>query len=232
MAVLDPHGDLVERILGNIPPERIGDVVLVDPSDEQFSVGFNILSAPGNLEKTLLSSDLVSVFQRLSSSWGDQMGSVLQNAILAFLESDQGGTLADLRRFLLEPSFRGKFLETVRDPDIVYYWRKGFAQLSGNKSIGPALTRLETFLSPKPIRYMVSQPVNRLDFGQIIDTGKNLSRETAPGTDGQGKRLPAWIAAVPKFQQLAMARQAQRMSARKRFLALYRRGFRISLRPR
>ena len=44
-AVLDPHGDLIEDILARIPEERSGDVVVFDPSDEDFPVGFNILSA-------------------------------------------------------------------------------------------------------------------------------------------------------------------------------------------
>lgn len=159
LAVLDPHGDLIEQILGIIPAHRIDDVVLLDPSDEEYPIGFNILSAHSELEKTLLASDLASVFKRLSSSWGDQMHSVLNNAILAFLESSQGGTLADMRRFLLDTGFRDKFLQTVSDPEVVYYWRKGFPQLGGNKSIGPIMTRLEMFLGRKPIRYMVSQPV-------------------------------------------------------------------------
>src|SRR6185295_6852272 len=103
-----------------------------------------------DLEKNLLASDLVSVFQRLSTSWGDQMGSVLNNAILAFLESSRGGTLADLRRFLLDTPFRNEFLKTVLDHNVVFYWKKAFPQLSGNKSIGPVLTRLDTFLSRKP----------------------------------------------------------------------------------
>ncbi|NBV21809.1 MAG: DUF87 domain-containing protein [Proteobacteria bacterium] len=217
VAVLDPHGDLIDRILGIIPPGRIGDVVLVDPSDEQYSVGFNILSAHSDLEKNLLSSDLVSVFQRLSTSWGDQMGSVLQNAILAFLESSQGGTLADLRRFLIEPAFRAKFLVTVSDPDIVYYWQKGFPQLSGNKSIGPVLTRLETFLSPKPIRYMVSQQANRLDFADILDTGKIFLAKLPQGQMGKENAFLLGSLLVAKFQQLAMSRQAQQVADRKDF---------------
>ena len=217
VAVLDPHGDLIDQILGIIPPERIDDVVLVDPSDEEYSVGFNILSAHSDLEKTLLSSDLVSVFERLSTSWGDQMASVLRNAILAFLESDQGGTLADLRRFLIEPAFRDKHLKSVRDPDIVYYWRKGFTQLSGNKSIGSVVTRLGAFLSPKPIRYMVSQSVNRLDFGQIIDTGKIFLAKLPQGQMGKENAFLLGSLLVSKFQQLAMSRQAQRIGARKDF---------------
>ena len=217
LAVLDPHGDLVEQVLGIIPPGRIQDVVLVDPSDEEFPVGFNILSAHSELEKTLLASDLVSVFQRLSTSWGDQMSSVLHNGILAFLESSEGGTLSDLRRFLLDPAFRNSFLKTVRDPEIVYYWQKGFPQLSGNKSIGPVLTRLETFLSPKPIRYIVSQKENRLDFAAFMDTGKIFLAKLPQGLIGRENAYLLGSLLVSKFQQVAMSRQRQVASGRRDF---------------
>ena len=126
LAVLDPHGDLIDQILTHVPKERIDDIVLLDPSDEEYPVGFNILSAHSELERNLLASDLVSVFRRLSTSWGDQMTAVLGNAILAFLESSEGGTLADLRKFLVEAEFRNRFLETVRDQEVIYYWRKEF----------------------------------------------------------------------------------------------------------
>ena len=217
VAVIDPHGDLINGILGCIPAERIGDVVLFDASDETHSVGFNILTAHSDLEKTLLASDLVSIFQRLSASWGDQMASVLQNAILAFLESNRGGTLADLRRLLLDAEFRNEFLTTVRDQDLVYYWRKGFPQLGGNKSIGPVLTRLETFLAPKPVRYIVSQQANRLDFAEIMDTGKIFLAKLSQGQIGKENAFLIGSLLMSKFQQTAMSRQAQDITARKDF---------------
>jgi hypothetical protein len=215
VAVFDPHGDLVDKILGSIPPERLGDMVLVDPSDDQSSIGFNILSAHSDLEKNLLASDLVAVFQRLSTSWGDQMNSVLQNAILAFLESTRRGTLADLRCFLIEPAFRNEFLKSVHDEEVVYYWQKGFPHLTGNKSIGPILTRLETFLSPKPIRYMVSQPENRLDFAHIMDTGKIFLAKLPEGLLGKENSYLLGTLLMSKFQQMAMSRQAQQMATRR-----------------
>ena len=49
------------------------------------------------------------------------MTSVLGNAVLAFLESEQNGTLTDLRQFLIEPDFRKSVLKNVRDPEVVYY---------------------------------------------------------------------------------------------------------------
>ncbi|MEO6245224.1 MAG: type IV secretion system DNA-binding domain-containing protein, partial [Opitutaceae bacterium] len=217
VGVLDPHGDLIDQLLTIIPESRIRDVVLIDPSDETVSIGFNILSAHSDAEKNLLASDLVSVFRRLSTSWGDQMDRVLANAILAFLESERGGTLLDLRRFLIEPAFREKFLSTVRDSEIIYYWRKGFAQLSGNKSVGPVLTRLETFLAPKPIRYMVAQQGNRLDFGDIIDSGKIFLAKLSQGALGKENAHLLGSLFVAKFQQLAMSRQRQAAAARKDF---------------
>ncbi len=217
VAVLDPHGDLINRILGVIPRSRIDDVILVDPSDEQYSVGFNILSAHSDLEKNLLASDLVAVFERLSTSWGDQMNSVLQNAILAFLESDRRGTLADLRSFLIEPTFRNEFLKSVKDSEVVYYWQKSFPHLSGNKSIGSILTRLDTFLAKKPIRHMVSQPENRLDFAQIMDSGKIFLAKLPEGLLGRENSYLLGTLMVSKFQQMAMSRQAQQIAARRDF---------------
>jgi hypothetical protein len=208
LAVLDPHGDLIEQILGIIPSHRINDVVLLDPSDDEYSIGFNILSARSELEKTLLASDLSSVFKRLSSSWGDQMHSVLSNAILAFLESSKGGTLSDMRRFLLDTSFREKYLSTVSDPEVVYYWRKSFPQLGGNKSIGPLMTRLETFLGPKPIRYMVSQKENRLDFTDIMDSGKIFLAKLPQGQIGRENSYLLGSLLMSKFQEQAMSRQS------------------------
>ncbi len=217
VALLDPHGDLVERILGIIPAHRRNDVVLVDPSDEEHITGFNILAAHSDFERNLLASDLVSTFRRLSTSWGEQMNSVLRNAILAFLESPQGGTLADLRRFLLDAAFRKSFLRSVTDPEIVFYWERAFPQLTGNKSIGPVLTRLDEFLSRKPIRLMVSQDENRLDFADILDNSRILLVKLPQGQIGRENANLLGSVFVSKIQQMAMSRQRMKESERRNF---------------
>lgn len=217
VALLDPHGDLADKVLGIVPAERIKDVVLIDPSDEEYSVGFNILAAHSDFEKNLLASDLVSVFQRLSTSWGDQMNSVLRNAILAFLESSEGGTLGDLRRFLLDSGYRNRFLGTVTDPEIVYYWRKAFPQLSGNKSIGPIVTRLDEFLSRKPIRYMVSQKENRVNFVEVFDKGRILIAKLPQGLMGRENSYLLGSFLLSKLQQMAMSRQRMPEASRRDF---------------
>lgn len=215
VAVLDPHGDLIESILAYIPVQRHKDVIVIDPSDGEYPVGFNILSAHSEVEKDILSSDLVAVFKRLSTSWGDQMNSVFANAILAILESKQGGTLIDLRRFLVEKSFRDMYLKSVSDPNVVYYWQKEFPLLKSG-SIGPILTRLDTFLRPKLIRNMVSQKKS-LDFEQILDTGKVVLIKLSQGLIGTENSYLLGTFFVTKIYQAAMARQIQSKENRKDF---------------
>jgi len=219
VGVLDPHGDLINQLLGIIPDDRIDDVVLVDPSDVEFPIGFNILSAHSEAEKELLASDLIAMFRRLATSWGDQMDTVLQNAILAFLNSRQGGTLSDLRLFLLDTKgtrFQKQFLATVTDPEVVFFWRNVFPELTGNKSIGPVLTRLQDFFSRKPLRNMVGQLQNKLDFADIMDHGKIFLARLPEGCGAENSYLLGTLL-VSKFQQLAMARQSQPAAARRDF---------------
>ena len=215
IAVLDPHGDLIENILPYIPENRYNDVIIIDPADSAFPVGFNILTAHSDVEKEILASDLVAVFRRLSSSFGDQMHSVLANAILAFLESTEGGSLIDLRRFLIEKPFRDSFLKTVTDPNIVYYWQKEYPLLKSS-SIGPILTRLDSFLRPKVIRNMVAQRKS-LDFENILDSQKILFIKLSQGLIGTENSYLLGTFFVSKIYQAAMARQLQAKADRKDF---------------
>lgn len=216
LALLDPHGDLVDEVVRRCPEKRIQDVVLLDPADAEYPIGFNILSAHTELERTLLSSDLVAVFRRLSTSWGDQMTSVLGNAILAFLESDRGGTLVDLRRFLIEPAYRKEYLKTVRDPEVVYYWEKEFTLLRQTPQ-APILTRLDTFLRPKTIRYMVAQRESRLDLRKLMDEGKVLLARLSQGAIGEENAYLLGTLLVSRLQQMAMSRQELEISQRRPF---------------
>ena len=206
IAVLDPHGDLIDSIVSRIPENRVKDIVVIDPSDAEFPIGFNILSAHSEIEKEILSSDLVAAFKRLSTSWGDQMNSVLANAILAFLESSEGGTLSDLRRFLIEPHYRATFLKTVSDPNIIYYWQKSFTLLKSN-ALGPIVTRLDAFLRPKLIRNMVAQRKS-LDFENLMDSKKILLIKLSQGLIGAENSYLLGTFFVSKIYQAALARQA------------------------
>jgi hypothetical protein len=135
------------------------------------------------------------------------MSSVLGNAILAFLESERGGTLLDLRRFLLETAFRNEFLKSVSDGEIVYYWQHHFPMLKG-APVASVLTRLDLFLRTKTIRYMVAQKDYRLDFAKLMADGKILLAKLSQGLIGEENSYLLGSLLVSKFHQAAMSRQS------------------------
>lgn len=204
-ALFDPHGDIVEDVLLRIPESRMNDVIIIDPSDTEFPVGFNLLQARNEAEKLVLSSDLVSAFRSNSTSWGDTMTSVLSNAIDTFLDSSTGGTLIELKRFLLEDSFRKQFLESVSDPALLYYWKREYNLV--RKRISPLLTRMDTFLRPKIIRSMMVQKEG-VDIGKALAEKKIILFKLSVGLIGKENAALLGSLFLSKLNQSALGRQS------------------------
>jgi hypothetical protein len=215
-ALFDPHGDLVEDVLRRIPAKRLPDAILIDPSDTEYVVGVNVLHAHSDIEKTLIASDMVAVFRRLSTSWGDQMTAVLANAVMAILESERGGTLVELRRFLVEKEFRDGFLPSVRDAEIREYWQNEYPRLKGHTDLS-ILARLSAFLRQRPLRAMVAADDRVLDFSAVMDEGRIVLCKLSHGLIGQENAALLGSLLIGKFQQLALARQARQVDARRPF---------------
>jgi hypothetical protein len=213
--MFDPHGDIVEDILKRIPESRQNDVIILDPSDSEYPVGFNLLHAETEAERLVLSSDLVGAFKKYATAWGDRMTSVLANAIDTFLESDIGGTLIELKRFLLEKPFRDTFLKTVNDPQLQYYWKHDFSLVT-RSSLSPLLTRIDTFLRPKMIRMMFAQK-SGLDIADIVNNNKILLVKLSQGLIGKGNAHLLGTLLVSKLGQVALGRQALAKSERRPF---------------
>lgn len=205
LVLFDPHGDLVDDIISHIPKDRLEDVVLIDPADIEYPIGLNILEARDDIEKEVLSSDLVSAFRRFATSWGDQMSGVLGNAILAILESREVGSLHDLRRFLIETDFRTKLLKSVSDPAVLYYWRKEFPVLKTN-AVGPILIRLDAFLRPKSVRNMVIQKKG-IDFETLLNENKIILLKLSQGLIGKENSYMLGSLILSKLHQVIQRRQ-------------------------
>jgi len=215
VALLDPHGDLVDEILGRIPEERLADAILFDPSDTAYPVAWNILEAHSELERTLLASDLVGIFRRFSTSWGDQMTSVLGNAVLVLLENP-GSTLLDLREFLVDRPTRERLLAAVDDPYLNSYFRHEF-QLAAGKSVGAILTRLDGFLRSKTVRQIVGARESRLDLRAVVDRGQIFLARLSQGAIGEENAALLGSLLVSKFHQITMSRQEVKREERRPF---------------
>lgn len=203
--LFDPHGDIVEDVIDRVPDHRIKDVILIDPSDSEYSFGFNLLHAPTELEKIVLSSDIVEVFKRYATAWGDTMTSVLSQAVNTFLETRTGGTLIELKRFLLEDRFRENFLKNVDDTSLLYYWNQEYPMVK--KRIAPLITRIDTFLRPKLVRYMMAQQEG-IDFKTCIEERKIVLLKLPQGLIGEENSNLLGSLFLSKINQVAFSRQS------------------------
>ncbi len=83
IAVVDPHGDLVEKILKFVPPSRVNDVIYVDPSDLDNPVGFNVLEKVDTEYTHLIASGLIGVFKKIwADSWGPRLEYILAKEVI------------------------------------------------------------------------------------------------------------------------------------------------------
>lgn len=218
VAVIDPHGDLIRRVVPHVPDGRLPDVVLLDPSERSYTVGLNVLEAVSEDERELLVDDVVIIFKRLSSTWGGQLETVLAQTVSAILAHPRGGTLLDLRRFLLDESFRTSWLAAVSDDEVRRFWQLAFPRLPGS-TIAPVLTRLDTFLRRERLRSMVSQRPG-LDLRSLMDNRGVLFARLAHGTIGEANAALLGALIVARLQQVALGR-AELPAARRAPFFLY-----------
>ncbi|KAB2879093.1 type IV secretion system DNA-binding domain-containing protein [bacterium] len=207
LAVLDPHGDLVDEIISHVPENRIKDIILFDPGNPEYTIGLNILEAQTETDRNVIASDLVAAFKRLSTSWGDQMSAVFGNAVQAFVENEKIGSLLDLRMFLINKEYRETFLETVRDEEIRYFWKNEYPLLKGN-TLASILTRLDTFFRPKIIRRIIEKREG-LDFKQIINEKKIFIAKLSHGLIGKENSSLLGSLLVSKIHQAVLSRQTE-----------------------
>ena len=210
LALLDPHGDLADALLARIPEEREQDVVVLDPTDPDYLVGFNVLDAEAESERELLASDLVGAFRRLSTSWGDQMTTVLANAVLTFLDASEPATLLELRRFLSNERFQARFLQNVSDPYLRAFWQDEWPLLKSRRPQIPILTRLDGLLRQKRVRDVLTLREGALDFRALLDERRILIARLAQGQIGRDNASLLGVMLVTRLQQAGLSRADER----------------------
>ena len=89
MGVIDPHGDAIEEIMAHIPPERVKDVIIFDPTDEEFPFCFNPLDIKGSESKQVLAKGFIDIFKKFfGANWNAKLEHVLRMIFLALLDKE------------------------------------------------------------------------------------------------------------------------------------------------
>src|SRR5713101_3344328 len=126
LALLDPHGDLVERVLARIPDRRKRDLISFDVPDVAHPLGFNPLESVPSAKRALAASGLLEVFKKIwNDSWGPRLEHILRNALLALMDQPQA-TLADVLRLLDDDAFRRSAAANVTNRQVRDFWLREY----------------------------------------------------------------------------------------------------------
>ena len=209
LAVVDPHGDLAEKILNFVPNDRINDVIYFNPADTKYPVAFNILESVGPDYKHLIAYGLVGVFKKIwADSWGPRMEYIMTNTILALLDYP-GSTLLGLMRMLVDKQYRKKVIDKVTDPVVKTFWTDEFSNYSEKfrtEAIAPIQNKVGQFLSSSIIRNIVGQSKSTIEMRQIMDNKKILIMNLAKGRVGEENSALLGAMMITRLQIAAMSR--------------------------
>lgn len=209
VAVVDPHGDLVEKIVKFIPNDRINDVIYFNPSDTEYPIAFNILEKVDPEYKHLIAYGLVGVFKKIwADSWGPRMEYILTNTILALLEYP-GSSLLGIMRMLVDKKYRKKVVAKLTDPVVKTFWTEEYANYSEKfrtEAIAPIQNKVGQFLASSIIRNIVGQSQSTIDMRQLMDGEKILLMNFSKGRIGEENSALLGAMMITKIQLAAMSR--------------------------
>jgi len=209
VAVIDPHGDYVERVVAQIPSDRIKDVVYFNPTDTEFPIAFNPLDPGGNPPHSLIASGIISTLQKIWGRWwGPRMEYILRSALLTLLQTPNS-TFLDLHRLMVDKKFREKIVKEIQDPQLAQFWNREFGQYTQRfrtEGVSPILNKVGSLIEVSWMRNILGQRKSALSMRTIMDEGKILLVNVSKGRLGEDNSTLLASLLINSIQLAALSR--------------------------
>jgi type IV secretory pathway TraG/TraD family ATPase VirD4 len=186
-ALVDPHGDLAERIAARVPASRQSEVIYFNAADPDQPYGYNPLRHVREDRIALAASGFMEVFKKMwPDAWGVRMEHILRNVLMALLEQPDA-TMHDILRVFSDKSFRLKVARSLRNEPVRTFLEKEYEKFSfGYRADGtaPIQNKVGAFLADPMLNRVLTSPQKDLHIRQIMDEGKVLLVNLAKGRIG------------------------------------------------
>jgi hypothetical protein len=212
VCVIDPHGDLIEDILQYVPKERVKDVIVFDPSDQERPMALNLLEAKDSSEMDLVSSQATEIFIKLFGDeiFGPRIQHYFRNACLTLMEDpDSGATLIDVPRMFTDEAFMKAKVAKAKNPVVKSFWENEYANTGDRERqemIPYFSAKFGPFITNSIMRHTIGQSKSAFNLRQVMDDGKILLINLAKGKIGDLNTQLLGLILVAKIQMAAMSR--------------------------
>lgn len=209
LALLDPHGDLIEKVLRQVPEERKNDLIYFNVPDVSNPLGFNPLESVPPLKRPLAAAGLLDVFKKIwADSWGPRLEHILRNALLALFDQPEA-TLADVLRLLDDRDYRRMVAVRVFNTQVRDFWLREFENYPARfraEAISPLQNKVGAFLSDPILNRILTQPKSTFDLRRVMDEGKILLVNLAKGRIGENSAALLGALLVTKIGLAGLSR--------------------------
>lgn len=186
VVVIEPKGDLIHDVLARVPAHRIGDVILLDPTDTKSPVGLNPLNV-GARSPELVADQLLATFHGLyAAHWGPRTSDILHASLLT-LARTPGMSLPALPLLLGDPAFRRRIIGRLNDPlGLGPFWAsfEAWSEAERITAIAPVMNKLRPFLMRPSLRRIVGQAEPKLQLQRVFTDRSILLVNLAKGAMG------------------------------------------------
>ena len=187
VALLDPHGDLVDALLPLARKYRADDLIYFDAADRTNPLGFNPLeSVPGPM-RPLMASNLLEVFKKIwSEFWGPRLEHILRNALLALLDQPEA-RLSDILRMFEDDSFRRHVAGRVSHSHVRHFWLREFERYPARlraEAVSPIQNKVSAFVSNPVLAGILEQTKSAFNLRDVMDRRRVLLVNLAKGRLG------------------------------------------------
>ncbi|GMX58441.1 MAG: hypothetical protein MCSN_0950 [Candidatus Microsyncoccus archaeolyticus] len=216
VGILDPHGDLIEDILGKIPKERIEDVVIFDPASAKRAVGLNMLEYDPRFpeQKTFIINELISIFDKLydlRQTGGPMFEQYTRNALMLLMDDpSETYTLLEVPKVFTDENFRKYLLSKCRNNLVKDFWIEQAEKAGGEtalKNMGPYITsKFDTFIQNDFLRPILGQIKSTFNFREILDEKKIFLVNLSKGRIGEKNSELLGLIIASKLAMAAFSR--------------------------
>lgn len=188
LTLIDPHGDLADRIAAYAKASGRSDVTYLDAADPETLYGYNPLRRIADQYIPLAVSGLLETFKkRFADAWGVRMEHVFRNALYAVFDTG-GGTLPDVLKLITDKDYRKELAIGIRNETVRQFWQSEFPNYSDRyrvDSVAPIQNKLGAFLADPRMRRIVTAPPVDISFRKSMDQAKVLIINLARGKVGE-----------------------------------------------
>ena len=214
-AFIDPHGDLVESLLGKVPKERVEDIIYFNPADMTNPIGLNMFEFDTPDQKDFLVQEAINMLYGLydpghTGIVGPRLEHIFRNCALLLMSDPAGGTFIDVPKCLIDPEFVKSKLKYVKDQQVIDFWTKEFPASQRSNEAGEVISwvvsKFGPFISNDAMRNIIGQTKSGFNLREIMDNNKILLVNLSKGKMGELNSKLLGIIFVMKFQAAAMSR--------------------------